>query len=136
MGLPLKSSLNEDTGPIPESLFKELKGAGAPNAVDIASSLPEAQRAQLAVFCYRKRHLHELGLRIASTCEINSLLQAAGTGGEVIFNQSRDPDATLAKEAMPHAHSSPKPITLATCANVNMGPPMDQDMDDDWDEED
>ena len=120
MALPLESSLNEDTGPISESLFKQIKGAPTPNAVEIAATLPEAQRAQLAVFCYRKRHLHELGLKIASTCDLNSLLQAAGTGGEVIFKQSRDPEATLAKEAMPHSHASPKPVTLANCAQIDL----------------
>jgi len=111
MSLPLETSLNEDTGPIPESLFKELSRASAPNAVEIAAGLPEDQRARLAVFCYRKRHLHPLGLRIASTCSLDALLRAAGTGGEVIFNQSRDPDATLAKESLPHAHTAPKPVT-------------------------
>lgn len=119
MALPLESLLNEDTGPIPEALFREIKQAQTPNAVEIAGSLPEGQRAQLAVFCYRKRHLHELGLRIASTCSLNALLKAAGAGGEVIFKQSRDPDVTLAKEAIPASHAS-RPITLATCAKIDL----------------
>ena len=133
MALPLESQLNEDTGPVSEKMFREINGAQTPNAVEIAATLPEGQRAQLAVFCYRKRHLHDLGLRIASTCGLNALLQAAGTGGEVIFKQSRDPDATLAKETVPASHAS-RPITLATCVRqIDLG---SDDEDDDDDVED
>ena len=127
MAVPVHAYLNEDTGPVSESLFREISGSDTPNAVEIASALPEAQRAQLAVFCYRKRHLHELGLKIASTCSCNALVQAAGTGGQVIFDQSRDPDATLAKENLPPSHASPKPITLANCIEFQDDDEEDED---------
>lgn len=137
MALPNKIDLNEDTGPVSEEVFQELTGTSPPNAVDIAASLPEAQRAALAVFCYRKRHLHALGLMIASTCSCAALVQAAGTGGEVIFNQSRDPEATLAKENLPSSHVAPKPITLANCAQVSLDySDIDDEDDDDEDFDD
>ena len=62
MTFPALASLNEDECPVPEALFRQVRGAEPPNAAMIASTLPQAQRARLAVFCYRKRHLHELGL--------------------------------------------------------------------------
>lgn len=134
MALPLESNLNEDTGPVSEEVIEELKEASPPNAAAIASNLPEGQRAALAVFCYRKRHLHALGLTIASTCSNAALVEAAGTGGEVIFKQSRDPEATLAKERLPASHAAPKPITLANCADVAFNPLDDDDDDDDFDD--
>lgn len=136
MALPLETNLNEDTGPVSEEVFQELTGTSPPNAVEIAALLPEAQRAALAVFCYRKRHLHALGLMIASTCSCGELVEAAGTGGEVIFKQSRDPEATLAKENLPSSHAAPKPITLANCAQVSLefDDEDDDDEDDDFDD--
>ena len=92
------SALNEEACPVPEVVLGKFQGSETPDAVEIAKSLPEAQRAQLAVFCYRKRHLHALGLYIAATCELNALLKAAGPGGEVIYKQSRDPEQTLEQE--------------------------------------
>jgi hypothetical protein len=113
MSVPAFASLNEESCPVPEDVFQQVHGAEPPNAVAIAASLPEDQRASLAVFCYRKRHLHELGLMIASTCDCPSLIEAAGAGGRTIFEQSRDPQATLAKERRPQSHAGPKPVTLA-----------------------
>ncbi|MGI9412975.1 MAG: hypothetical protein ACR2PM_04865 [Hyphomicrobiales bacterium] len=107
------TALNEEPCPVSEDVFGKFRGTETPDAVEIAKSLPEAQRAQLAVFCYRKRHLHALGLHIAATCDLGALTKAAGPGGEVIFKQSRDPEETLEQERRSQSSSGPKPITLA-----------------------
>jgi hypothetical protein len=114
MTFPAFASLNEEECPVPEAVFRQVRGAEPPHALMIAGTLPQAQRARLAVFCYRKRHLHELGLMIASTCDCASLVGAAGTGGRVIFEQSRDPAKTLAQERRPTGHSGSRTITLAS----------------------
>ena len=125
------SALNEEACPVPEEVLGKFQGSETPDAVEIAKSLPEAQRAQLAVFCYRKRHLHALGLFIAATCELNALLKAAGPGGEVIYKQSRDPEKTLEQERRSQSQSGPKPITLAVGVQDASLVPMDQDDDED-----
>ena len=115
MAIPLGVKLNEDPCPITEQLFGQLRQAPPPDAVEIAKTLPEPQRARLATFCYNKRHLHALGLMIASSCSRNALVDAGGGGGvgDTIFQQSRDPNKTLSAELQPSGFRSPKPISLA-----------------------
>jgi len=107
--------LNDEHCPVSDDVFGRLRQASPPDAVGIARSLPSSQRAQLAVFCYRRRHLHELGLLIASTCDRSDLATAApGAPGMIIFDQSRDPKKVLALEVVPWADQGPRPISLAS----------------------
>ena len=113
MAFPLSVKLNEDTGPVTEPMLGQLLQSSPPEAVEIAKQLPQRQRAQLAAFCYNKRHLYALGLMIASTCDRNSLVRAGGSVGEVIYKQSRDLDKTLSAELHPPGSRPKKPISLA-----------------------
>ena len=67
-------------------------------------------RASLALFCYRRAHLHSMGLAIAASCDEDNLVWAGGSVGAFIFACSR--------EAAPQAVLSPRAdrrkITLAT----------------------
>jgi hypothetical protein len=56
--------------------------------------------------------MRELGLRLASTCDLMTLKAAFGRGGEVVFKQSRDVDKTLGKLKNAPGSQAPKPITL------------------------
>ena len=109
-------SLNESTVPVPEHLFGQLANAEPIDAVEIAKQLPLQNRAQLAAFCYARRHLNHLGLLIASTCDRMTLRRAMGTAGDVVYRQSRDVEKTIAAE-WGNRNASSK-ITLATAANV------------------
>lgn len=117
MALSAQLELNEESCPVPDDCFGELRQASPPDAVEIAKSLPAEQRARLATFCYSRRHLHALGLMIASTCDRYDLVQASSSAGPVLFEQSRDPDKTLAQESLPAGHRLPKPITLASTSD-------------------
>ncbi len=110
MAVPLGAKLNEDPCPITEQLFGQLRRASPPDAVEIAMTLPDPQRARLATFCYYRRHLHALGLMIASSCDRNALVNAGGGAGDTIYHQSRDPNKTLLEEV---GSRPPKPISLA-----------------------
>ena len=113
MAVPIRSILNEEPCPIPVQLFGKLHKSSPPDAAEIAKTLPDAQRARLAVFCYHRQHLRPLAFLIASTCDRESLVKAAGGAGEVIFKQSRDPNQALSA-AMPGGNSGqPRKITLA-----------------------
>ena len=114
MANPMHLQLNEEFCPVSDEVFGRLRQALPSDAVDIARSLPSSQRAELAVFCYRRRHLHELGLMIASICERSELVGAAGASGMAIFDQSRDPRKMLDLEVVPWADQGPKPISLAS----------------------
>ncbi len=114
MAVPSRANLNEDHGPTTDQLFGQLHRASPPDAVEIAKTLPEHQRAEIAAFFYNKRHLHALALMIASTCDRSALVKAGGSVGEAIFHQSRDPDKTLSKELQPLGSRPPKPVSLAS----------------------
>lgn len=108
-----RAQLNEESCPVSGEFFAQLYQSSPTDAVETARDLPEAQRARLAAFCYKRRHLHALGLKIASTCGEHALELAAGAAGETLYKQSRDPDKTLAVEVRPEARYGPKPISLA-----------------------
>ena len=111
----LHLQLNDEHCPVSDDVFGRLRQASLPDAMEIARSLPNSQRADLAVFCYRRCHLHELGLLIASACERSELAIAApGAPGMVIYDRSRDPRKFLAPEMGLLADQGPKPISLAT----------------------
>ena len=119
-------SLNEDECPISEEVLGKMHESNPAEAALVASDLPEAQRAQLAAFCYERRHLHHLGLIIASSCGIYHLRKAFGSAGNVVFRQSRRPEETIAEERRnAHQHIS-RPVSLATLAK-----PMLVESDDD-----
>lgn len=50
----------------------------------------------LALFCYRRAHLHALSLSIASTCDEVDLIEAGGRPGAALYELSRQPDAPVA----------------------------------------
>lgn len=93
-----------------EALGKILSGPS--DAIAIGEMLPEMQRARIAQFCYNRVHMRELGLRLASTCEIVSLRNAFGRAADVVYKQSRDVEKTLGKLRSGPGSQTPKPITL------------------------
>ena len=83
------------------------------DALSVASQLPDNQRANLAQFCYQRVHLRELGLRIAATCDYQTLQHSFGRGAEVIYKQSRNLDDTLQALKKAPGQSSGNNIMLA-----------------------
>jgi len=63
---------------------------------DLLERFTPAQRANLAMHCYRRTHLRPVGLLIAATCDLVTFEQAFGKIiGEAIYAQSRAcPDQT------------------------------------------
>jgi len=75
---------------ISEKLIGRLHRATEDSVLEVVANLRANQRASLAMHCYRKSHLHQTGLMIASTCDLNSLVEECGPVlGEAIFDQSR-----------------------------------------------
>ncbi len=99
---------------VPTEIIEEVTNAGPADAVSVAATLPEAQRAILAQFCYGRRHLRHLGLLIAGTLSQQTLMQTFGGAWEVIQKQANDPEKTLAAEKRPASEQSKRSISLAT----------------------
>lgn len=98
---------------IADELLGRLLDAGE-SAVDaITASLSMRRRATLAVYCYRKSHLHSIGLAIAATCDQATLAQMLGTTiGGTLYAQSR------ARPVLAERKSHRPKVTLATCSRT------------------
>jgi hypothetical protein len=82
----------DDVCPVPESVFGQLYRAHAQGLPQLVESIPAHTRAMLALFCYRRAHLHALSLAIASSCEESDLVEVGGRAGQVLFELSRHPE--------------------------------------------
>src|SRR5580704_8158080 len=101
----------DDDQSVPEELIGRLYRANESTVFDLLPELTLQDRAYLAMFCYRKSHLHRIGLAIAATCDESVLVQTWGTAiGQTLYAQSREaPPAPLRP---PGQHRSK--ITLAS----------------------
>ena len=57
----------------------------------LLDGIPEAIRAQLAIWLYGRSHTHQIGVRVAATCEAMSLRRAGGFVGDQLHDLSRRP---------------------------------------------
>lgn len=110
--LAKKDPLPEQEQAVSEADILQQIVSGAPDAVEIGKQLPEMRRAQIAQFCYNRVHMRELGLRLAATCDILSLRNAFGRAADVVYEQSRDVEATLSKLKNSPGGQPPRPVTL------------------------
>jgi hypothetical protein len=110
----LKPSIAEgDANVLSDDLVGWLYRADEDAVVELMSRLSPQQRADVAVFCYQKAHLHQIGLAIAATCDPGALIQALGTvRGRILFAQSRE--SRPQSDRRPPGHR--RKITLATRA--------------------
>lgn len=96
---------------VPDELIGRLHRAGENAVLDLTATFTPRQRASLAAYCYRKAHLHGIGLAIAATCDQATLIQAFGTAlGTALFAQSRE--RVVQPVRAPSGHRAK--ITLAT----------------------
>jgi hypothetical protein len=112
---------------ISEELIGRLHRATEDSVLQLVGNFRANQRASLAIHCYRKSHLHQTGLTIASTCDLSSLAEECGPIlGAAIFAQSRKPyeePRRLWGRARPT-------VTLACSAGGSYPPLVDLDLDD------
>lgn len=96
----------DDDQAVPEELTARLYQATETSVGDVVAGLSLAQRANLAMFCYHKSHLHRIGLKIAATCDKASLIAAWGTRlGQALFEQAHAPE--LVPVRVPHRPKTP-----------------------------
>ena len=127
---PNSPQLDNDQ-PVPAELAERLYRAGESRAGDLVAGFSATQRANLAVYCYHKAHLHRVGLAIAATCERSVLELTWGRAlGKALFEQSRDLALAPIRATNPYRPA----VTLATLSAMPADPDDSQDWADDDDE--
>ena len=113
-----------DTCPVRDELLGDMYRASEHGLARLVESVSTDVRAKLALFCYRKSHLHSLALAIAATCSERDLIQLGGRGGSMLYALSREPAARAASPS----YGGRKPITLPT-KPLSQLLPLDDELD-------
>ncbi|MCJ2101186.1 hypothetical protein, partial [Methylobacterium sp. E-046] len=79
--------------PVPLELVAQLTRAEPDARLSLLDGLTEMTRARLAVWLYGRSHTHEIGVRVAATCEEATLRNIAGLVGSQLYELSRQPYA-------------------------------------------
>jgi hypothetical protein len=82
------TDLNADC-PVPLDTLGQIYRSEAEALPGLVAGIPERTRARLAAFLYSRSYTHELGLKIATTCDERVLRREVGGLGEAIYAQSR-----------------------------------------------
>lgn len=122
-----REAFENDFCPVPENLLGEMYRANENGLPQLVESVSSEVRAMLALFCYRRSHLHTLALTIAATCDERELIQLGGRVGSTLFALSR---ATAQKPVAASSYGHRKPITLST-KPLSAMPQPDYALDDD-----
>lgn len=83
-------AFENDTCPVGDDMLGQLYRANEQGLAALTESVGSETRAMLALYCYRRSHLHALGVAIAASCEERDLLQLGGRVGAMLFALSRD----------------------------------------------
>jgi hypothetical protein len=81
--------IEEEPCPVTDQMLGEIYRASAHGLNELIATVPPTARALLAVFCYRRAHLAQIGLAIAATCEEDDLTSLGGNAGAMLFERSR-----------------------------------------------
>src|SRR5580704_4171935 len=100
----------QNTAAVSDELIGRLYASRQHELAQMVADLPAQQRANLALFCYQRAHLREIGLAVAATCDQWSLVNAAGKAGDVLFAHSRTQPEVI-EPVLPYGR---RKITLAS----------------------
>lgn len=106
-----RDAFENDFCPVRDELLGEMYRANANGLPLLVESVSSEVRAMLALFCYRRSHLHALAVAIAGSCTERELIQFGGRVGSTLYGLSREPSARSAPSS---SYGSRKPITLST----------------------
>ena len=121
-----REAFENDFCPVRDELLGEMYRASENGLPRLVESVSAEVRAMLALFCYRRSHLHSLALSIAASCSERDLIQLGGRVGSTLYALSREP-ATRAAPLSAYGHR--KPITLST-KPLSTFSPIEDELDD------
>jgi hypothetical protein len=120
-----REAFENDFCPVREELLGEMYRANENGLPQLVESVSSEVRAMLALFCYRRSHLHSLALSIAASCSERELIQLGGRVGSTLYALSREPAARAAPSS---SYGHRKPITLST-KPLSTYAPVDDEVD-------
>jgi hypothetical protein len=107
-----REAFENDFCPVREDLLGEMYRANETSLQQLVESISSEVRAMLALFCYRRSHLHALALTIAASCSERELFQLGGRVGSTLYALAREAPASRPIPGSSYGHR--KPITLST----------------------
>ena len=87
MGVPLRRGAQPD---LLEETVGRLYGATSHEVAKVVSTFAAEQRARLALFCYNRTHMRDIGLAVAATCDLGTLVEVGAAVGHALFTLSRE----------------------------------------------
>ncbi len=123
-----RDAYDSDTCPVRDELLGEMYRASEHGLPVLVESVSPQVRAMLALFCYRRSHLHSLALSIAASCSDRDLVNIGGRVGSTLYALSREAPASRA--APTTSYGGRKPITLST-KPLSTFVPIDDELDED-----
>src|SRR5438045_5130315 len=124
-----REAFENDFCPVRDELLGEMYRANENGLPQLVESVSSDVRAMLALFCYRRSHLHALALSIAASCSERELIQLGGRVGSTLYALSREAPTT--RSAPSSSYGNRKPITLSTKPLSSFAPAED-DFDDEF----
>jgi hypothetical protein len=121
----------KDACPVGDDLLGAMYRSNEEGLAALVASVPPQTRAMLALFCYRRSHLHEMANVIASSCEHRDLVEWGGALGSALYRMSRQ----AAPKRAPVEVNARRKITLST-KPLGTFAPLDLDVEDDADLQD
>ena len=121
-----RDAFENDFCPVRDELLGEMYRANANGLPLLVESVSSEVRTMLALFCYRRSHLHSLALAIAASCGERELIQLGGRVGSTLYALSREP---AARSTPSSSYGNRKPITLST-KPLSTFAPIEDDLDD------
>ena len=120
-----REAFENDFCPVRDELLGQMYRANEHGLAQLVESVTSDVRAMLALFCYRRSHLHSLALSIAASCSERELIQLGGRVGSTLYALSREP---AARSAPSSSYGNRKPITLST-KPLSTFSPLDDELD-------
>jgi hypothetical protein len=124
-----RDAYENDFCPVREELLGEMYRANENGLPQLVEGVSSEVRAMLALFCYRRSHLHSLALSIAASCSERELIELGGRVGSTLYTLSRQAPATRAAPLL--SYGNRKPITLST-KPLSTFSPVDDELDEDF----
>jgi len=122
-----RDAYDSDSCPVRDELLGEMYRANEHGLARLVETVSSDVRAMLALFCYRRSHLHALALSIASSCTERELIHFGGRVGSTLYALSRE--APASRIAVSSSYGGRKPITLST-KPLSTFTPLDDELDD------
>src|ERR1700755_1717152 len=122
-----RDAFENDFCPVQDDLLGAMYRASENGLPQLVESVSADVRAMLALFCYKRSHLHSLALAIAASCNERDLIQLGGRVGSTLYALSRE--AAAARGVQCSSSGNGKPITLST-KPLSTFAPLEDDLDD------